>query len=242
VTQAIQGVALLSRNSNGLRTSTLGPFLFLLLNSLDHVARKENQIGEQQQCKMMAIQKRKRCTGVVKSRGHNRQDDRDEQRQLRWWRKSKRHGVPPSAEANLRSLSRAGACVGSVLDLPRIQTGSRSLLNTVMGLLPVSTLTHGHFGTVTGSPASLHANVKSKAVSSRVRSSVCTPTGDANNPWSRVSPNGGEGVRVLAIGSTLLSANARAAFNCFDTPQRERKCACTGGSNCIELQIRFQMR
>src|SRR6185437_14352406 len=43
-----------------------------------------------------------------------------------------------------------------------------------MGLLPVSTLTPGHFGTVTGSPASLHANVKSKAVSSPVRSSACT--------------------------------------------------------------------
>ena len=69
------------------------------------------------------------------------------------------------------------------------QTGSRSLLNTGMGLLPVSTLTPGHFGTVTGSPASLHANVKSKAVSSPVRSSACTPTGDANashNPNSRV--------------------------------------------------------
>src|SRR5262249_46508409 len=57
------------------------------------------------------------------------------------------------------------------------QTGSRSLLNTGMGLLPVSRLTPGHFGTVTGSPASLHANVKSKAVSSPVRSSACTPTG-----------------------------------------------------------------
>jgi hypothetical protein len=37
----------------------------------------------------------------------------------------------------------------------------------------------------------LHANVKSKAVSSPVRSSACTPTGDANashNPYSRVSP------------------------------------------------------
>lgn len=42
---------------------------------------------------------------------------------------------------------------------------------------------------------------------------------------------------ALAIGSpTILSANARAAFNCFDTPQRERRCACTGGSNCIELE------
>ena len=59
------------------------------------------------------------------------------------------------------------------------QTGSRSLLNTGMGLLPLSRLTPGHFGTVTGSPASLHANVKSKAVSSPVRSSACTPTGDA---------------------------------------------------------------
>src|SRR5262249_38717771 len=59
------------------------------------------------------------------------------------------------------------------------QTGSRSLLNTGMGLLPVSRLTPGHFGTVTGSPASLRANVKSKAVSSPVRSSACTPTGDA---------------------------------------------------------------
>jgi hypothetical protein len=67
------------------------------------------------------------------------------------------------------------------------QTGSRSLLNTGMGLLPVSTLTPGHFGTVTGSPA----NVKSKAVSSPGRSSACTPTGDANashHPNSRVSP------------------------------------------------------
>jgi hypothetical protein len=65
------------------------------------------------------------------------------------------------------------------------------LLNTVMGLLPVSTLTPGHFGTVTGSRASLHANVKSKAVSSPVRSSACIPKGNANashNPYSRVSP------------------------------------------------------
>src|SRR5262249_19029123 len=59
------------------------------------------------------------------------------------------------------------------------QTGSRSLLNTGMGLLPLSRLTPGHFATVIGSPASLHANVKSKAVSSPVRSSACTPTGDA---------------------------------------------------------------
>jgi hypothetical protein len=186
---------------------------------------------------MMAIQKRKRCTGVVKSRGHNRQDDRDEQRQLRWWRKSKRHGVPPSAEANLRSLSRAGACVGSVLDLPRIQTGSRSLLNTVMGLLPVSTLTHGHFGTVTGSPASLHANVKSKAVSSRVRSSVCTPTGDANNPWSRVSPNGGEGVRVC--NSDFQSCSSVCAASVFDPNADTSACTarcCSNLVNCLSIR------
>jgi len=72
------------------------------------------------------------------------------------------------------------------------QTGSRSLLNTGMGLSPVSTLTPGHFGTVTGSPASSHANVKSKAVSSPGRSSACTPTGDANashNPYSIVATN-----------------------------------------------------
>src|SRR5262245_28371184 len=59
------------------------------------------------------------------------------------------------------------------------QTGSRSLLNTGMGLFLVSRLTPRYFGTVTGSPASLHANVKSKAVSSPVRSSACTPIGDA---------------------------------------------------------------
>jgi hypothetical protein len=66
-------------------------------------------------------------------------------------------------------------------------TGSRSLLNTGMGLLLVSTLTPGHFGTVIGSPASLHANVKSKAVSSPVRSSACTPTGDANESHNPVA-------------------------------------------------------
>src|SRR4029079_5177477 len=41
------------------------------------------------------------------------------------------------------------------------------------------------------SPVSLHANVRSRAVSTRVRAFGCTPAGDANvshNPNSRVSP------------------------------------------------------
>ena len=95
------------------------------------------------------------------------------------------------------------------------QTGSRSLLNTGMGLLPASTLTPGHFGTVTGSPASSHANVKSKAVSSPGRSSACTPTGDANashNPNSRVSPlkppqDEPPGPLLLVIGQRKCSAD-----------------------------------
>jgi hypothetical protein len=42
---------------------------------------------------------------------------------------------------------------------------------------------------------------------------------------------------ALAIAAlTLLSTDALTAFDCFDTPQRERRCACTGGSNCIELE------
>jgi hypothetical protein len=76
------------------------------------------------------------------------------------------------------------------------QTGSRSLLSTGMGLLRVSTLTPGHFGTVTGSPASLHANAKKKAVSSPVRSSACTPTGDAD-----ASHNSYPGIFNLAVKS-----------------------------------------
>src|SRR5262249_41323698 len=62
-----------------------------------------------------------------------------------------------------------------------------------MGLLPVSTLTPGHFGTVTGSRASLLANVKSKAVSSPVRSSACIPKGNAKHhtiPIRLLQPDG----------------------------------------------------
>jgi hypothetical protein len=34
----------------------------------------------------------------------------------------------------------------------------------------------------------------------------------------------------------LALSNARATFNCFETPQGERRCACIGGSNCSEMQ------
>jgi hypothetical protein len=42
---------------------------------------------------------------------------------------------------------------------------------------------------------------------------------------------------VAIVTLTLLPVpDAAATFNCFDTPQRERRCACIGGSNCIELE------
>ena len=94
------------------------------------------------------------------------------------------------------------------------QTRSRSLLNTVMGLLPVSTLTPGHFGTVTGSRASLHANVKSKAVSSTVRSSACTPTGDAKALHNPVSAGDNVPAGAIVIERVLVEPPKREEVPC----------------------------
>ena len=43
---------------------------------------------------------------------------------------------------------------------------------------------------------------------------------------------------TVAIAAAILLAlsKAQATFDCFETSQRERRCACTGGRNCIELQ------
>src|SRR6185312_3051030 len=43
---------------------------------------------------------------------------------------------------------------------------------------------------------------------------------------------------TVVIGAVLILAlsNAWAVFNCFDTPQGERRCACIGGDNCIQMQ------
>jgi hypothetical protein len=40
----------------------------------------------------------------------------------------------------------------------------------------------------------------------------------------------------IAAAILLLLSKAQATFDCFETSQRERRCACTGGRNCIELQ------
>ena len=34
----------------------------------------------------------------------------------------------------------------------------------------------------------------------------------------------------------LVAFEAQATFDCFETPQGQRRCACLGGENCIELQ------
>jgi hypothetical protein len=114
-----------------------------------------------------------------------------------------------------------------------------------MDLLPVSTLTLGHFGTVTGSPVSLHANVKSKAVSSPVRSSACTPTGDANashNPNSRV--------KLIAVAQpfdAFMLGAMDAAEDCIAVPhavsdERQPQCEHVGASVWIAHSNGWQLR
>ena len=43
---------------------------------------------------------------------------------------------------------------------------------------------------------------------------------------------------TLAIVAALFLARSRAwaAFNCFETPEGERKCACIGRNNCSEMR------
>ena len=43
---------------------------------------------------------------------------------------------------------------------------------------------------------------------------------------------------TLAIVAALFLARSRAwaAFNCFETPEGERRCACIGRNNCSEMR------
>jgi hypothetical protein len=41
---------------------------------------------------------------------------------------------------------------------------------------------------------------------------------------------------LLTVAIAAAIAQAQATFDCFETPQGERRCACMGGRNCIELQ------
>ena len=42
---------------------------------------------------------------------------------------------------------------------------------------------------------------------------------------------------LAIVAATLLAiSDACATFNCFATPQRERRCACIDGKNCLEMQ------
>jgi hypothetical protein len=41
---------------------------------------------------------------------------------------------------------------------------------------------------------------------------------------------------AVLVCSLLTPADAGAGFNCFDTPQGERRCACIGANACDELQ------
>jgi hypothetical protein len=42
---------------------------------------------------------------------------------------------------------------------------------------------------------------------------------------------------LTSVAALLLArSNAGATFNCFETPQRERRCACVGAEDCGEMQ------
>ena len=47
-----------------------------------------------------------------------------------------------------------------------------------------------------------------------------------------------EALLILTIVAALFLAhsNAWATFNCFETPQGERRCACIGADDCSEMQ------
>jgi len=83
-----------------------GPVSFgELLDTVDQIARKENQIAEQKQPESVRAHYRRLNVDVVKDDGENYQDNRDKQRQLCWWRESKRH---PSAKVDPRNFITPG--------------------------------------------------------------------------------------------------------------------------------------
>src|SRR5262249_49927780 len=83
---------------SGLKRSLLRPFLFLLLDSVDQIARKKDQIAKQKQAKGVRTHNRKLNVGVMKDDGEDCQDNRDQQCQLCRWCEPKRHVVPPQVK------------------------------------------------------------------------------------------------------------------------------------------------
>jgi hypothetical protein len=43
-------------------------------------------------------------------------------------------------------------------------------------------------------------------------------------------------VLTIVVASNLAHSAAWANFNCFETPQGERRCACVGADNCAEMK------
>jgi hypothetical protein len=43
-------------------------------------------------------------------------------------------------------------------------------------------------------------------------------------------------ILIFAAALCLARSDTRAAFNCFETPEGEHRCACTGADNCSEMQ------